>query len=128
MNLEVDQISDEIDEMEKVLFYRDLVKRNIGYDDIMSRPNWPDRELFAELFEVICDVVCVKRKTIKVNGANCPYELVKSKFLKLNNTHLQYVINCMQKTNKKIKNIRGYMITALYNAPDTIDHFYQQIY
>ena len=54
------------------------------------------------------------------------YELVKSKFLKLNSGHLEYVIGCMHDTNTKITNIKAYMVTALYNAPSTINHYYQQ--
>ncbi len=51
-----------------------------------------------ELYEVICEIVCVKRKAVKVNGEDYPYELVKSKFLKLNSSHLEYVIGCMRET------------------------------
>ena len=59
-------------------------------------------------------------------GEDYPYELVKSRFLKLNSSHLEYVIGCMKETTTKITNIKAYMITALYNAPTTINHFYQQ--
>lgn len=55
-----------------------------------------------------------------------PYELVKTRFLKLNSLHLEYVIECMQKNTTKIRNIKAYMITALYNAPTTVNHYYQQ--
>ena len=53
-------------------------------------------------------------------------QLVKAKFLKLNSSHLEYVIGCMRKNTAKIANIKAYMITALYNAPNTINHYYQQ--
>ena len=81
--------------------------------------------MFDELFELICETVCVKRKTVKVNGEPYPYELVRSKFLKLNSSHLEYVISRMRETVTKITNIRSYMVTALYNAPNTIKHYYQ---
>ena len=55
-----------------------------------------------------------------------PYEVVKSRFLKLNSSHLLYVIQCMQNTTSKIGNIKGYMQTALYNAPNTMKLYYQQ--
>ena len=84
------------------------------------------REIYDELFEVICEVVCVKRQTIRVAGEEYPYELVKARFLKLNSSHLEYVIGCMKETTTKITNIKAYMVTALYNAPTTINHFYQQ--
>mgnify|MGYP000143396241 CR=1 FL=1 len=75
------------------------------------------------MFEVICEVVCVKRQTIRVAGEEYPYELVKARFLKLNSSHLEYVIGCMKETTTKITNIKAYMVTALYNAPTTINHF-----
>ena len=64
--------------------------------------------------------------SIKKFFQDYPYELVKSKFLKLNSGHLEYVIGCMHDTNTKITNIKAYMVTALYNAPSTINHYYQQ--
>ena len=82
--------------------------------------------LYEELFEVICEIVCVKRTTVKVAGEDYPYELVKSKFLKLDSGHLEYVMGCMKNTTTKIANIKSYMVTALYNAPSTINHYYQQ--
>lgn len=85
-----------------------------------------DRELYDELFEIICEVVCVKHKTVRIGGDDYPYELVKSKFLKLNSSHLNYVIGCMKNTTTKITNIKAYMVTTLYNAPSTINHYYQQ--
>lgn len=78
------------------------------------------------MFEVICEIVCVKRTTVKVAGEDYPYELVKSKFLKLDSGHLEYVMGCMKNTTTKIANIKSYMVTALYNAPSTINHYYQQ--
>ena len=81
------------------------------------------KALYDELFDVICDVVCVKRKTIRIACEDYPYELVKSKFLKLDSSHLEYVIGCMQNTTTKIGNIKAYMVTALYNAPSTMHHF-----
>ncbi len=104
----------------------ELIKKNLDYENRMRCAQWKDRELFDELFELICEIVCVKRKTVKVNGEPYPYELVRSKFLKLNSSHLEYVIGCMHDTATKITNIRSYMVTALYNAPNTINHYYQQ--
>jgi hypothetical protein len=85
-----------------------------------------NKELYNELFEVICEIICVKRDTVRVAGEDYPYELVKSMFLKLNSGHLEYVIGCMRDTKTKIANIKAYMVTALYNAPTTMNHYYQQ--
>ena len=106
--------------------YMKIIKENIEYDHHMKYDSINDRELYDELYELICDVVCVKRSTIRIGGEEYPHELVKSKFLKLRSSHLEYVINCMKDITTKISNIRAYMITALYNAPNTMNHYYQQ--
>lgn len=117
---------DTMDVMDDVQTYIELIKENISYDHHMQYDGYGKRELYDELFQVICEVVCVKRPTIRVAGEEYPYELVKSRFLKLESSHLEYVIGCMQNTTTKITNIKAYMITSLYNAPTTINHFYQQ--
>ena len=114
------------DVMDITAAYLKLIKDNIDYDVHMQYDDWNRRALYNELYEVICDVVCVKRSVIRIAGEDYPYELVKAKFLKLRSDHLEYVITCMKDTNTKISNIRSYMITALYNAPSTINHYYQQ--
>lgn len=120
------QEAQEDDAMDEVSAYIELIKQNIEYEHFMNYGEWRDKALYEELFEVICEVVCVKRKTVRIAGEDYPYELVKSKFLKLDSTHLQYVIECMQNTTTKVGNIKAYMVTALYNAPNTINHYYQQ--
>ena len=104
----------------------EIIKENIEYDYYIEYGDWKDKALYDELFEVICEVVCVKHKTVRIAGEDYPYELVKSKFLKLNSSHLNYVIGCMKNTTTKITNIKAYMVTTLYNAPSTINHYYQQ--
>ena len=106
--------------------YVDIIKENINYAGYMRSPDLEIREMYDELFQVICDVACVKRRTVNVGGQEYPYELVRSRFLKLNNSHLEYVMECMKHTTTKITNIKAYMITALYNAPATMNHYYQQ--
>lgn len=112
---------DSIDETEA---YMELIRENIEYDIMMSDQTWLDREMYDELYEIICDVVCVPRKIIRIAGEDYPYSLVKSKFLKLTSSHLQYVISCMKNNTTKVSNIKAYLITALYNAPNTISHYY----
>lgn len=117
---------DTIDGMDDANTYIAIIKENIEYEHHIKFEKHGDRELYQELFEVICEVVCVKRKSIRIGGEEYPYELVKSKFLKLNSGHLEYVMECMKNTTTKIGNIKAYIITALYNAPNTINHYYQQ--
>ncbi len=113
-----------IDVMDETHAYMELIKENIDYDIMMSDKKWSAREMYDELYQLICDVVCVPRKTIRIAGEDYPYELVKSKFLKLNSQHLEYVIGCMERNTTKVANIKAYLITALYNAPNTITHYF----
>lgn len=113
-----------VDVMDEAEAYMELIRENIEYDALMSCPTWSDREYYEELYQLICEVVCVPRKTIRIAGEDYPYALVKSKFLKLNSSHLQYVIGCMERNTTKVSNIKAYLITALYNAPNTINHYY----
>ena len=123
---ESEKCQSQIDVMEDVNAYIELIKENIEYDYHMKHDSWQNKGLYDELFEVICEIVCVKRTTVRIAGEDYPYELVKSKFLKLKSSHLEYVIGCMQETVTKITNIKAYMVTTLYNAPTTINHYYQQ--
>lgn len=110
--------------MDETTAYMELIRENIDYDIMMSSTQWSDRDMYEELYQLICDVVCVPRKTIRIGGEDYPYNLVKGKFLKLNSSHLEYVIGCMKKNTTKVSNIRAYLITALYNAPNTISNYY----
>ena len=117
---------DGMDGTEETAAYMALIRGNIEYEHYMKYGSHGDREIFEEIYETICDVVCVKRRTIRINGEDYPYELVKSRFLKLDSSHVEYVMERMKDTTTKIANIRAYLITALYNAPATMSHYYQQ--
>lgn len=120
------QQKDMMDGMDDANAYMELIKENIEYEHHMRFEKYGDKELYQELFEVICEVVCVPHRTVRIGGSDYPYELVKAKFLKLTSSHLGYVMECMKNTTTKIANIKAYMVTALYNAPNTMNHYYQQ--
>ena len=121
----VDNFYDKIDTDGDVDKYISLIKNNIEYDYHMKY-DLNNKGVYDELFEIICDVVCVPRKAIRIGKEDYPYQLVKSKFLKLNSEHLEYVIECMNNTKTEISNIKQYLITVLYNAPNTMSHYYKQ--
>ncbi len=123
---EKDNRIDEIDAIDETDAYMALIRKNLEYEHHMKYDQYGDKEMYEEIYETVCDVVCVKRKTIRINGEDYPYELVKSRFLKLNSSHVGYVMGCMKGTVTKVTNIRAYLITALYNAPSTMSHYYQQ--
>ena len=114
------------EEIDKNTTYIEQIKKNLDYEFYMTNDKCNDKALLKELFDIICEVVCVKRKMIKVGGVVYPYEYVRSKFLELTSSHVWYIIDCMKETTTRISNIKAYLLAALFNAPSTIDHYYQQ--
>lgn len=114
---------DRMDEMEG---YMQLIQDNLDYANHMWHDDTLKKDLLEEIYQTICDVVCVRRKTIRIGGEDYPYELVKARFLKLNYSHAEYVIDRITKNLGKISNIKSYIITSLYNAPTTMNLFIQQ--
>ncbi len=125
-NISAQEKEDRIDEIDETSAYIELIRDNIEYEHHMKYDRRGERELYEEIYEIICDVVCVERETIRINGEAYPYALVKSRFLKLNSCHVEYVMGCMKNTTTRITNIKAYLITALYNAPSTMNYYYQQ--
>ena len=116
----------QIDRMDDIQSLQALIRKNIEYDAHMQYEDHYDRQIYDELYQLICDIVCVKRDTVRIGGLDYPYELVKSRFLKLDHFHLEYVKESMKHTASDIGNIKNYLLTTLYNAPATINHYYQQ--
>ena len=77
--------------------------------------------------ETMEDAVCSNAPTIRINGEDMPQQVVKSRFLKLNSSHIEYVLEAMNKNPSDIRNIRAYLLTALYNASLTIDNYYSAL-
>ena len=103
--------------------YREIIKDNISYD-ILVEDRQVDRDRLNEIVNLILETVCTARKTIRIAGDDYPAELVKSKFLKLDSEHIQFVLDCMKQNTTKIRNIKQYLRAVLFNAPSTIDNYY----
>ena len=103
--------------------YRALIRENIEYD-ILAKNNPADRIRLDELVELMLDTVCSKRSSIRIAGDEFPTEVVKSRFLKLEAQHIQYVLDSLKDNPPHIRNIKKYLLAALYNAPLTIENYY----
>lgn len=103
--------------------YRNLIMDNIEYD-ILLENNPYDREQLAEILELLVDTVCSTKKYIRVAGSDYPAEVVRSRLLKLNAHHIEFVISCFKENTTKVRNVKQYLLTSLYNAPVTIDSYY----
>ena len=103
--------------------YREIIKDNIEYDILMGDPKM-DKDRLNEIVEIMLETVCTARKRVRIAGDDYPAELVKSKFLKLNSSHIEFVLDCMRENTTKIRNIKQYLKAVLFNAPSTIDSYY----
>ena len=109
--------------MEEMQNYRELILENIEYDYLRSQFA-TYREDLDEIVELIVETVCAKRKTTRIAGADFPHEVVRSRFLKLDSGHIEFVMECMRKNTTEVRNMKQYLLTVLFNAPTTISNHY----
>ena len=103
--------------------YRDLILENIDYDILADDPR-VDHEQLDEIVELVQETVCSTRSRIRVAGSDYPAEVVRAKLLKLNSEHIRFVMDCLKQNTTRIRNIRQYLLTALFNAPSTMSSYY----
>ena len=113
----------QMDEMEQRTRYHELIKENIQYDILMQDPQ-VDTEQLTELLELLTDTVCTARTSLRIAGGDCSAQVVKAQLLKLNSEHIRYVLQCLEENTSRIRNIRSYLLTALYHAPNTMSSYY----
>ena len=88
-----------------------LYNRQMGY-----------REDLDEIVELIVETVCARRKTTRIAGADFPHEVVRSRFLKLDSSHIEFVMECLHNNTTEVRNIKQYLLTVLFNAPTTMSN------
>ena len=106
-----------------VEIYREIIKDNIEYDHLIQNCKI-DKDRLDEIVDLMLETVCTARKTIRIAGDDYPAELIKSKFMKLNSSHIEFILDCMRENTTKVRNIKQYLKAVLFNAPSTIDSYY----
>lgn len=106
--------------------YREIICSNISYDEAYAN-NFIARQQVDELVEIMVDVVCSSAPTIRVNGEDVPQEIVKSRFLKLTQEEIDYVLYALEHNSSRIGNVRSYLITALYNSKVTVSNYFSNM-
>ena len=109
--------------VEEMQSYRDLVLENIEYDHL-CREFATYREDLDEIVELIVETVCARRKTTRIAGADFPHEVVRSRFLKLDSSHIEFVMECLHNNTTEVRNMKQYLLTVLFNAPTTMSNHY----
>ena len=108
---------------EEMQSYRELILENIEYDHL-CREFETYREDLDEIVELIVETVCARRKTTRIAGADFPHEVVRSRFLKLDSPHIEFVMECLHNNTTEVRNIKQYLLTVLFNAPTTMNNHY----
>lgn len=115
-----------MDENDRYQEYFDYFSDQLSMD--LLKKDYPyDSEMLDNILELIVETVCTKRPLIRIGAEERPAEIVRSRFMKLNVEHIRYVIDCFKENTTKIRNIRQYMLTTIYNAPTTIDTYYDAL-
>ena len=108
---------------DEVETYRQIIKENIDYDVLSVNLN-RDAAMLDEIVDLMTETVCTQKASLVIAGDTYPAAIVKSKLLKLTSEHIEYVIDCMRENTSDIRNIKKYLLAALFNAPSTIDSYY----
>jgi hypothetical protein len=116
--------ADAPDAIDAIDAYREILKDNIGYEALCHAHS---RDELTEILELMLETLCSAKKTIRIGGENKPAEIVKRRMLELDQFHIEYVLETLGKNTTAVRNIKSYMLTALYNAPVTIGNYYQQL-
>ena len=117
----IDKMGKEESDFDK---YKKLVKENIDYDVLVER-HYIEKSIIEGMVNLIVETMISENDYIVISSTKFPKETVKSRFSKLDISHIEYVLECMNHNTTKIKNIKKYLLAALYNAPTTIDSYYK---
>ena len=112
--------------MRKRESHRALILENIEYN-VLSQNVQLDKDRLDELVELMVDTVCSNREMIRIAGDDYPAEVVKSRFLKIDSSHIEYVLDRMRENTTYVRNIKKYLLAALYNAPVTMDSYHTSL-
>ena len=113
------------DEMDKIDHCRKIVKEQISYT-AFEQNKFYRIELVDELVELMTEIFMMPDESFeRVNGTEKSIAVIKSRFCKINQLHIEYVLDSMQKNQTNIGNIKAYLLTALYNSTITMDSYYQ---
>lgn len=114
-----------VDVIEEMNLYREIIRNKISYEHFADDRSHL-REEVDELVELVVDVMMMPdSSTLRIAGVERPVAIVKNHFMRLEQSHIEYVTRCLQRNTSKVENIKAYLLTMLYNATMTIDNYYR---
>ena len=88
--------------------------------------NYPtERETLEGILDLLVETCSSRRKSVRIAGDDKPLEVVKSRLMKLNSMHIQFVLDCLKENTTYVRDMKQYLLTTLFNAPVTIDSYYR---
>ena len=100
-----------------------LIKKHLRYDSLLAKDEYAYRDILRDSFQLICDVICMPCDSMTIGGVSYPHERIRDRFLELDWRHIEYVGESLKNTATEIRNIRAYLLAALYNAPSSINTY-----
>ena len=102
--------------------YREQIKENIEYDHLIQQYPYDDLD---EIVDLMLEVLCTQEDFVKIGKKQVFTALARERFLKLDSSHIEYVIDCLRNTPSDIRNIKAYLLETLFNAPATSGNYYK---
>ena len=102
--------------------YRKEIRENIEYDHLRRQHPYDDIDEIADL---MLEVLCTQGSFMRIGGKQLYTALVKERFLKLDSSHIEYVLDCLRESTADIRNIKAYLLEMLFNAPATCGSYYR---
>lgn len=121
INPSINLADNESDRYDTIDFYKQYIKKNIEYNVLCEKYTV---ESLSMIVDLLVDTILSTTGTIKISCNDYPARTVKSRFLALEQSHIEYVLDCFNKNTTKIHNIKAYLLAALFNAPVTMDGYY----
>ncbi|MCD8150505.1 MAG: replication initiator protein A [Clostridiales bacterium] len=105
---------------------REFFLGQFNYESLLH--DYPyEKDMLEEILELVVDTCCTRRKVIRIAGDNKPSSVVKNWFKKLDSEHIRFVLTCMKENTTRVRNMKQYLLAALYNAPMTISSYYSSL-
>lgn len=125
--VETEQKIDEIGSDEYEEIYK-TVCLNIEYDHFEVTLDKADLERVDEMVEIMVETLANTNNKINISGQDYSATIVKNRFLKIDSSHIEYVLSSLDRNTTKVCNIKRYLLTTLFNAPTTMNNYYSSLY
>ena len=117
-------LSDELEKMKNRKLLEEYFSRSLEIE-LLLRLYPDDEDTIYQIVDLLVDTCDSKRNLIRIAGDDKPAEGVLSRLKKLNADHIRFVLDCLAANTSPIRNMKQYLLAALFNAPTTIQLYYQ---